>query len=101
MHKLVGRGATQLMSVWTTSVSRGLGWLFTAYAGADPGFFKRGGSILDLQGQEGGAGGGPILGPMLKSLHSVPTRAGPDPWTPPPPPASAAARVISRFGVVY
>ena len=51
--------------------------------GADPGFFKGGGgggSILGLQAKRGwGAGGGPIVGPMLKSLHSGPKRGGPDP----------------------
>ena len=52
--------------------------------GADPGFLK-GGSILGLQAKKGGPGGGPILGPMLKSLHSGPKRGVRTLWTPPPP----------------
>ena len=43
------------------------------YAGADPGFFKRG-SIIGLQAKKGGPGGGPILGPMLKSPQRGPKR---------------------------
>ena len=46
-------------------------------AGADPGFLKRGGSILGLQAKKGGPrGGGP-----------------PGPPPPPPPPGSATARL--------
>ena len=57
--------------------------------GADPGFFKgAGGSILGLQAKKGGPGGGPIVGPMLKNLHSGPKRGV---RTPPPPPGSAHA----------
>ena len=44
-------------------------------AGADPGLLKRG-SILGLQVKQGGPGGGPILEPMLKSLHSGPRGGG-------------------------
>ena len=44
--------------------------------GADPGFFKRGGGVhlRSTSKKKGGRGGGPILGPMLKSLHSGPKR---------------------------
>ena len=51
--------------------------------GADPGFLK-GGPILGLQAKKGGPGGGPILGPMLKSLHSGPKRGVRTPCTPSP-----------------
>ena len=45
------------------------------YAGEDPGFLdpgfrKGGGGILGLQAKQGGgAGGGPTLGPVLKSIQ--------------------------------
>ena len=55
-----------------------------ALSGADPGFFKRGGSILGLQANKGGPGGGPTLGPTLKSLYRAPKR-GSGPPAPPPP----------------
>ena len=50
-------------------------------AGADPGFLKGGGvQIRSIQAKEGGADGGPILGPMLKSLHrGTKGGGGPDP----------------------
>ena len=68
--------------------------------GADPGFYKKGGggSILGLQPKKKVCvcpGGGPILGPMLKSLHSGPKSVCVcvcggggvrTPWTPPPDP---------------
>ena len=51
-------------------------------AGADPGFLKRGGGVhLRSTSKKGGPGGGPIVGPMLKSLHR-----GPKSGTTPPPP---------------
>ena len=53
-------------------------------AGADPGFLKGGVSRLGLPAKKGGLDGGPILGPMLKSLHRD-TKGGPDPLDPPPP----------------
>ena len=54
-------------------------------AGADPGFLKGGGgSRLGLQAKKGGPDGGPILGPMLKSLHrATKGGGGPDPLDPP------------------
>ena len=58
--------------------------------GADPGFLKRGGSILGLQAKKGG----PILGPMLKSLHSGPTMG-----IRPPPPGFAHA-CIDIYGTL-
>ena len=55
-------------------------YIVCMYAGADPGFVRRGGSriekgggsILGLQPEKGGSkrGGGAILGPMLKSVRS-------------------------------
>ena len=49
---------------------------------------KRGGGILGLQANKkrGGPGGGPTLGPMLKSLHRVPKRGVRTLWTPLNPP---------------
>ena len=39
-------------------------------AGADPGFLKGGGGVqIRSTSKKGGPDGGPILGPMLKSLH--------------------------------
>ena len=61
-------------------------------AGADPGFLKEGGggSRLGLPAKKGGGpDGGPILGPMLKSLH-LGTRGG---VLTPPPPGSATAEL--------
>ena len=46
--------------------------------------FERGGSRLGLQAKKGGADGGPILGPMLKSLHRGTKGGVQTPWTPPP-----------------
>ena len=47
-------------------------------SGADPGFFKRGGVHLRCALHLRGVcpGGGPTLGPMLKSLHRGPKRGG-------------------------
>ena len=50
---------------------------------SDPGFFKRG-VHLRCTSKKRGPGGGPILGPMLKSLHHGPKKGGgggPDRWT--------------------
>ena len=54
--------------------------------------FSNGGGVhlrsTTVQAKETGGGvreGGPILGPMLKSLHSGPERGGPDPLPPDPP----------------
>ena len=60
-------------------------------AGADPGFFKRASSSTRKEEgpsstrKKGGPGGGPILGPMLRRLHSGPKRGGrtPPPWVRP------------------
>ena len=56
-------------------------------AGADPGFFKAGEGVhLRSTIKKGGPGEGPMLGPMLKSLHSGPKRvSGPPghPWVRP------------------
>ena len=60
--------------------------------GADPGFLK-GGSILGLQAKKEGPGGGPILGPMLKSLHSGPKRG-----SGPPGPLGSAHACIDIYG---
>ena len=53
-------------------------------AGADPGFLKGGGGVqIRSTSKKGGRpDGGPILGPMLKSLHRG-TKGGVQ--TPPPP----------------
>ena len=56
----------------------------TPATGADPGFLKSG-VHLQAKKKGGGAGEGPILGPMLKSLHRGPKRGVRTPWTPPPP----------------
>ena len=46
-------------------------------AGADPGFLKVGGGGGGGQAKGGGVqGGGPTLGPMLKSLHRGPKGGG-------------------------
>ena len=53
---------------------------------ADPGFFQKegGGVYLRSTSKKGGPGGGPILGPMLKSLRSRPKGSRPlDPLDPP------------------
>ena len=54
--------------------------------GTDPGFLKEGGGGLTyVYTQKWGRGPrGPVLGPMLKSLHRGPIGRGPDPRTPPP-----------------
>ena len=58
-------------------------------AGADPGFLKRGGGAsIGLQAKKGDSGGGPILGPMLKSLHRGP-KGGSSPPDPDPPMGSS------------
>ena len=46
------------------------------HAGADPGFLNGGGSRLGLPAKKGGLDGGPILGPMLKSLYIVAQKGG-------------------------
>ena len=49
-------------------------------------FSKVGGGVhLRSTSKKGGPGGGPILGPMLKSLHRGPKGGGPGPLDPPPP----------------
>ena len=45
-------------------------------------FERGGGSRLGLQAKKVGPDGGPILGPMLKSLHRG-TKGGRTPWGPP------------------
>ena len=58
------------------------------YRGGSRIFERGGGSRLGLQAKKGGGadGGGPILGPMLKSLHRGTKGGGVQtPWTPPPP----------------
>ena len=60
------------------------------WAGADPGFLKGGGVHLRFTSKKKeGPGGGPTLGPMLKSLQRGQKKweGGPDPL--PPPPGSA------------
>ena len=47
------------------------------YAGADPGYFKRGVSVLGLQAKKGGPGGSPTLGPMSKGLVGQKGGSGP------------------------
>ena len=65
--------------------------LKTWEAGADPGFLKAGGGVkIRSTSKKGGPDGGPILGPMLKSLHRGTKGGRPDhraknTWTPPPP----------------
>ena len=49
--------------------------------------FSKGGGVhlrstSKNKGGGGGPGEGPILGPMVKSLHSVPKKGGPDPLPP-------------------
>ena len=49
-------------------------------AGADPGFFKRGGGVhLRSTSKKRGLGGLPILAPMLRSLHREPRGGGSGP----------------------
>ena len=43
---------------------------------------EAGGVHLRSTSKKGGPGGGPILGPMLKSLHSGPKRGVRNPWPP-------------------
>ena len=54
-------------------------------AGADPGFLKGGGHIMSTS-KKGGQTGGPILGPMLKSLHRGTKGGGANPPGPLDPP---------------
>ena len=56
------------------------------------------GSILGLQAKKGG---GPTLGPMLKSLHRGPKGGGGvrTPWTPPPPPGSATVYIEHKAAI--
>ena len=56
-----------------------------AHTGADPGFLKGGGVQIRSTSKKGGADGGPILGPMLTSLHRGTKGGVRTPWTPPPP----------------
>ena len=53
-------------------------------SGADPGFLKGGVQIRSIPAKKGLPDGGPILGPMLKSLHRGTKGGGPDPLDPPP-----------------
>ena len=57
----------------------------TPYSGEDPGFLKGGGRGVQIRStrKKGGPDGGPILGPMLKSLHRGTKGGGPDPLAPP------------------
>ena len=50
---------------------------------ADPGFLKGGGVQIRSTSKKGGPDGGPILGPMLKSLHRGTKGGGGDPLDPP------------------
>ena len=53
-----------------------------------------GGGRLGLQAKKGRPDGGPILGPMLKSLHRGTKGGGVGtPWTPPPPPPGSATDI--------
>ena len=61
-------------------ISRNKIWLYV-YAGADPGFLKRG-SILSLGLQKKGGGGyrrGPNFGRTVKKPTTWPRKGGPDP----------------------
>ena len=55
------------------------------YVEADPGFLKRGAHLRSTS-KKGGPGGGPTLGPMLKSLQRGPKKGGGRPLERPPPP---------------
>ena len=55
-------------------------------------FERGGGSRLGLQAKKGGPDGGPILGPMLKSLHRG-TKGGGGVQTPCPPPPHTHTRI--------
>ena len=62
--------------IYLVAGSNGYIFMLAGVAGADPGFLKRGVHLRSTS-KKGGPGGGPILGPMFKSLHSGPKRADP------------------------
>ena len=66
------------------------------YAWGGSRIFEKGGVQIRSTSKKGGPDGGPILGPMLKSLHHGTKGGGPDPLDPPPPGSALAMEAQER-----